>query len=579
METSDQTEDTQASWEVPPPESGPELQTAGAAAVETAPAWIPRPPVRRAVMPAPVAPPAAAPATAAVMEPEVDEPAVATPSPVTAPQIQVRHAAPRVESKSAPAPAPAPPKPATPEAPAAPSRRPLLADETPDDEKAEQLGLKPRSSTSYMVSGVRHGNKRRSAGLFKLLALLFLVNLLIMGALGAWLYNFFVGRVEERMADYGSRAMQGAATTPGHAPAGGAPPGASAGNSSSPAGASSTESKQALADLERRLADVKAQLQAAQTRLSETEAAQQQQLSRLNTLATQVANATTAGESSRPRETVAPALAPGPGSEPAAPLTDNEMVILKERNRLTDYADEAIATGAREPYERLWKALDDPRLVKLVHAARAEILRVQNFYLSGSRIDSYTIQVGDYFPESSALKDSQLKDEQLIELLQAVKNPWQVRMKAANLLGTRRSKSVGDALLGAVKNDENLDVVKEATFSFEQMTGFRARIFEPASMEAWWSQYNATPAASPRKPGSQAEPPALPQEPPPVPSPTPAATPKPAPAPAAPAEPEPMPQPTLRVPEPDDDAPKKPAPKKPAASGGADKKTTSKKPE
>ena len=86
--------------------------------------------------------------------------------------------------------------------------------------------------------------------------------------------------------------------------------------------------------------------------------------------------------------------------------------------------------------------------------------------------------------------------EQLIELLEKKENPWQVRMKAANLLGLRRSRAVGDALVRAVKYDPNLDVVKEATFSFEQMSGYRARIFEPASLDAWWTQYNAAPASA-----------------------------------------------------------------------------------
>ncbi|WP_075088724.1 hypothetical protein [Verrucomicrobium spinosum] len=83
----------------------------------------------------------------------------------------------------------------------------------------------------------------------------------------------------------------------------------------------------------------------------------------------------------------------------------------------------------RAPYDRLWEALDDPRLASLVHAARAEILRVQNYYLSGSRLDAYDIPVATYFPDSAALKDSQLKEDELVTLLANPKHPWQVRMK------------------------------------------------------------------------------------------------------------------------------------------------------
>jgi hypothetical protein len=175
------------------------------------------------------------------------------------------------------------------------------------------------------------------------------------------------------------------------------------------------------------------------------------------------------------------------------PPAQRELVLLKERNRLTAYADEAIATGVRASYDRLWEAMVDPRLANLAHAARAEILRVQNTYLSGSRIDRFDIPVGAYFPQHSGLTDSQLTDGQLIKLLSDAAKPWEVRMKAANLLGTRRSVEVGDALAQAVKSDANLDVVKEATFSFEQMTGYHCKIFDTASLQKWWQEYKANP--------------------------------------------------------------------------------------
>ncbi len=168
-----------------------------------------------------------------------------------------------------------------------------------------------------------------------------------------------------------------------------------------------------------------------------------------------------------------------------------ELQILKERNRLTACADEAIATGMRAPYDRLWEALDDPALAHLVHAARTEILRVQNAYLSGSRLASFDIPVGAYFPEDSGLADTQLPDAKIIKLLGDPANPWEVRMKAANLLGARHSVEAGDALARAVRSDPNLDVVKEATFSFDQMTGFHCQLFDGETVERWWKEHRA----------------------------------------------------------------------------------------
>ncbi len=181
------------------------------------------------------------------------------------------------------------------------------------------------------------------------------------------------------------------------------------------------------------------------------------------------------------------------------PPSQSELVLLKERNRLTAYADEAIATGARGPYERLWDSLDDPRLANLAHAARSEILRVQDCYLSGKRVKYYGIQqyqipVAEIFPDSAALAPAQLSDDQLIQILQNYNLVWQTRVKAAWLLGQRRSTKSAEALVKAIKEDQALDVVAEATFSFEQVTGYHARLFEVQPLLAWWSSYNKTPA-------------------------------------------------------------------------------------
>jgi hypothetical protein len=192
------------------------------------------------------------------------------------------------------------------------------------------------------------------------------------------------------------------------------------------------------------------------------------------------------------------APAPPPAAVQAPPDSQSELVLLKERNRLTAFADEAIATGARGPYDRLWDAIEDPRLANLVHAARAEILRVQDCYINGQRVKFYHIQqhqipVAEIFPDSAALAPAQLSDDQLIQVLQDLKQTWQNRVKAAWHLGQRRSTKVGDALVRAVKSDPILDVAAEATFSFEQITGYHAKLFEVPALEAWWKSYNAKP--------------------------------------------------------------------------------------
>lgn len=371
----------------------------------------------------------------------------------------------------------------TPKVYIASKRQPIL-DESMD--KVSQLGLPDRSAsppvqppTYISVTPQRAINQKRKPRIGRFIFLLLFINLLVTAGAGAWIYNHLVLDLESRLADVASMAQESAIKSDSPAPA------------TAPAGSDDLASLESR--LENRLADVQAQLLATQNRLADAERLNKQHSQSLRDLASDFntrPGTPTAGQ--------APATA---SSSPLPATSQSEMVLLKERNRLSAYADEAIATGARAPYDRLWEAIDDPRLATLVHAARAEILRVQNFYLSGSRLDAYDIPVAEYFPESAALKDTQLKDDELIALLAESKNPWQVRMKAANLLGLRRSKKAGDALVNAIVGDQNLDVVKEASFSFEQMTGFRARLFEPATVKAWWDQYNAPGSAAPAAAG------------------------------------------------------------------------------
>lgn len=354
-------------------------------------------------------------------------------------------------------------------------------------DKAAQLGLASRESGG-LVTAARHSNLRRTAHMAKLVALTFVANVLVLGAAGYWLHKRLSADFEARIASL---------------PAPQPPPPAPVIRVEPPATpAVAPEDLKKLEDsLRVDAGNFKTQIETALKRLADSEEQNRKQTVRLDELTASLSAAErTLADKKTSSAPVAATLPPDPGLPP----TPNELVLLKERNRLTGYADEAIATGARAPYERLWETLDDPRLANLVHAARAEILRVQNYYLSGSRIERFDIPVATYYPENGALKDSQLKDDQLIDLLGAAKNPWEVRMKAANLLGMRRSMEIGDALVKAVKKDDNLDVVKEATFSFEQMTGFHAKIFDTSSLETWWKQYKATPP--PPKPKAALQP-------------------------------------------------------------------------
>lgn len=324
-------------------------------------------------------------------------------------------------------------------------------------DKASQLGLGGGGRTDAMAAA-RHSNLRRTPHLMKLVLITIVVNALLIAGAVWWLREPLLTEIARHLA-----------------------------TSDAPLPAAASDD----ADTEQEItsADLRFRGQFAEI------------FKRLDTLSTDVSSVEGALVEKQP-----------PSGESAAAF-QSEILYLRDRNRLTAWADEAISTGSRAAYEKLCETLDDPRKAKLTHAAQAEILRVHAFYLSGSRIERFDIPVAQYFPDEAQLKDSQLKDDQVISLLQGKSHPWQVRMKAANLLSPRRSLIVGDALVKAVLEDDNLDVVKEAALSFEQLTGHHPRIFDAAGIAKWWKQYRETP-------------------PPPKPKPQPATVPAPATAPA-----------------------------------------------
>lgn len=174
---------------------------------------------------------------------------------------------------------------------------------------------------------------------------------------------------------------------------------------------------------------------------------------------------------------------------PTGSAANQELVLLKERNRLTSYADQAIAEGKRESLDRLLEALTDKDLAKLHHAAYAEMQRVYYHLRYMNRIEpGYTLPVNEMFKDTAIRSETDLSTEQVIKLLQDQSQEWKVRLRAAYLLGGRRTPEVGDALLKALKGDPVLDVAKEAQFSFEQNANRTFLLFDLSAIESWWSE-------------------------------------------------------------------------------------------
>ena len=172
---------------------------------------------------------------------------------------------------------------------------------------------------------------------------------------------------------------------------------------------------------------------------------------------------------------------------PSVSPATSELILLKERNRLTDYADKAIATGARESLQAIVEAMFDPALKHLRHASEAEFRRVQAYFEISSSIDpAYKLPLQELFKDTPVRAEADLTPPQLTTLLNDAKQPWEVRLRCAYLLRASTDAGTNAALLKVIKDDLSLDVVKQAQTTFEKRVGQRFRLFDIPSIEAWW---------------------------------------------------------------------------------------------
>lgn len=167
--------------------------------------------------------------------------------------------------------------------------------------------------------------------------------------------------------------------------------------------------------------------------------------------------------------------------------TQKEFIQLKERNRLTAYADEAIATGLRKPLETLVEYLRDPESEHLHHAVQAEYMRAIRAVQTLQREDpGYRLPVAELFKDGGVRNEADLKPAALFKLLDDIKQPWEIRLRAAILLKGSDAPETNEKLIRVIKEDPSLDVAKHAQICLEQRIGRRFRMFDIPAIDAWW---------------------------------------------------------------------------------------------
>ncbi|MDB6074375.1 MAG: hypothetical protein JWO89_2015 [Verrucomicrobiaceae bacterium] len=182
--------------------------------------------------------------------------------------------------------------------------------------------------------------------------------------------------------------------------------------------------------------------------------------------------------------------------------TGQELRILKERNRLTLYADQALANASAEAMANLWRSLRDPELAFVKDGVVAEIVRVQHFYGSIRGLPaSYRLPVTELFKDGSVPTEADLKDEQAIHLLVDPAQPPEIRTRVAAFLAGHKTKEVGDALVEAMRHDNNLLVVKTAQNTLqENFELYEPRLFDAIGMEKAWQEKREKLQGEPQKP-------------------------------------------------------------------------------
>jgi len=174
-------------------------------------------------------------------------------------------------------------------------------------------------------------------------------------------------------------------------------------------------------------------------------------------------------------------------SAPTITPTQAEFIQLKERNRLTQYADEAIATGMRKPLEVLVEYMVDPDSKQLHEAATAEYLRVVRSIEFIQRDDpSYRLPVTELFKDQNLREEADVKPAMLLALLADHQQPWAVRVRVCFLLLGSTDPDTNARLIEAIKKDPSLEVAKHAQIALEQRIKRRFRIFDIPAIDAWW---------------------------------------------------------------------------------------------
>jgi hypothetical protein len=353
------------------------------------------------------------------------------------------------------------------DAAAPPASEKRRANPVADDAKLAELGLRQSAATGPGM--FRHGNQRRTPDTLKLVLIVIGVVAALFAGFTAMLFSYYqrtlVPELQSMKAGIAQRVVPS--------------------ELESSTAIASTRTELAVAQNE--LTKAHNQIANLQRQVTSLQDKQEAADDRLSKFAEHVQSTLTSG---KPAENTAGLSVTQVASVvPVATPANQELWTLKERNRLTLYADQAIAQGSSEAMQNLWHSLEEPELAKLREGVQAEIIRVQNYYSHLSRLPpEYRLPVRDLFAGDTSIRsEADLKTPQLISLLLDLKQPVEVRARSAFVLGGRRSEDTARALINCMKLDPVLDVVKEAQRTLSDDYGMKVPPLHLRAAEEWWT--------------------------------------------------------------------------------------------
>jgi len=167
---------------------------------------------------------------------------------------------------------------------------------------------------------------------------------------------------------------------------------------------------------------------------------------------------------------------------------ESEVALLKEKiarlegaQMLADWGNEAIAEGSRFRLEQLDQYYNNPEIQSLKSVANAEIIRVEAYYFT-------TRKHRDPRPQMPFVSTTD-PVKSLAEILIADESKWDVRFRAARMLGEYKdNRKAAVILLEASDTDSNLFVVEECIRAFSRVTNYISRgPFDSKSAKHWWT--------------------------------------------------------------------------------------------